>query len=558
MKRKRSDEDTGPALLTPTATRVQQASYDANGVDSPSPAADTPSKRRRGRPPGSTNKKKTVLGDIADPSSHKSPAAHSSGKILFSTPTKPGAEVSLGETNPIVRNADRSARRKSARTLIERTVAGGLSDEDELDGGDTLAQRIWIDGDVEGEELIGALDDGTETNIAAPETPSKRGPGRPKGARRKRSPTPPQDLPPHEQYFFHNRPGGVRTSNNTLNSIALLNHEEYFDSIRAYVDPHASEIEFLEELHARSFRQWYFELKEGFNLCLYGWGSKRKLVMNYVQWLHRRSMESTGKPPTIVIVNGYTPTFNTREVLNTVATSLFGQGHAQKLGSQPAEILDFICSRLSKHVVDVPLMIVIHSIDALPLRRQVTQALLARLASHESIHLLATADTPSFPLLWDSSLQEQYNFVFHDSTTFAPFSSEINVVDDVHELLGRSGRRVGGKEGVGFVLKSLPEKARDLYRILVSEQLAAMEEALVEPGETEERFGGHGGVEYRVLYQKAVEEFICSNEMNFRTLLKEFHDHQMISSKKDPLGTEILSVPFQKQELEAIVEDLVG
>jgi len=30
------------------------------------------------------------------------------------------------------------------------------------------------------------------------------------------------------------------------------------------------------------------------------------------------------------------------------------------------------------------------------------------------------------------------------------------------------------------------------------------------------------GVEYRVLYQKAVEEFICSNEMNFRTLLKEY------------------------------------
>ena len=29
------------------------------------------------------------------------------------------------------------------------------------------------------------------------------------------------------------------------------------------------------------------------------------------------------------------------------------------------------------------------------------------------------------------------------------------------------------------------------------------------------------GVEYRVLYQKAVEEFICSNEMNFRILLKE-------------------------------------
>ena len=30
------------------------------------------------------------------------------------------------------------------------------------------------------------------------------------------------------------------------------------------------------------------------------------------------------------------------------------------------------------------------------------------------------------------------------------------------------------------------------------------------------------GVEYKVLYQKACEEFICSSEMNFRTLLKEY------------------------------------
>lgn len=37
-----------------------------------------------------------------------------------------------------------------------------------------------------------------------------------------------------------------------------------------------------------------------------------------------------------------------------------------------------------------------------------------------------------------------------------------------------------------------------------------------------------------------------------------FHDHQMISSRKDALGTELLSVPFPKEELEAILEDLLS
>jgi origin recognition complex subunit 2 len=47
----------------------------------------------------------------------------------------------------------------------------------------------------------------------------------------------------------------------------------------------------------------------------------------------------------------------------------------------------------------------------------------------------------------------------------------------------------------------------------------------------EDEQGGGGGtgavggqevaVEYRMVYNKAVEEFICSSEMAFRTLLKE-------------------------------------
>jgi origin recognition complex subunit 2 len=88
----------------------------------------------------------------------------------------------------------------------------------------------------------------------------------------------------------------------------------------------------------------------------------------------------------------------------------------------------------------------------------------------------------------------------------------------VHELLGRKARRAGGKEGVAFVLRSLPENARARFRLLVGEVLVAVEEQ-----------GGAGGgageeevaVEYRMVYNKAVEEFICSSEMAFRTLLKE-------------------------------------
>ena len=40
--------------------------------------------------------------------------------------------------------------------------------------------------------------------------------------------------------------------------------------------------------------------------------------------------------------------------------------------------------------------------------------------------------------------------------------------------------------------------------------------------------------------------------------MHRFYDHQMISSRKDALGTELLHVPFRKDELEAVFEDLMG
>lgn len=40
--------------------------------------------------------------------------------------------------------------------------------------------------------------------------------------------------------------------------------------------------------------------------------------------------------------------------------------------------------------------------------------------------------------------------------------------------------------------------------------------------------------------------------------IRRFHDHQMITSHKDVLGTELLSVPFRKEDLEAVLEDLMS
>ncbi|KAI1640564.1 origin recognition complex subunit 2-domain-containing protein [Biscogniauxia mediterranea] len=496
------------------------------------------SPRKRGKPSQATTSNSQT--EVSTPR-HRKPKATG-----FVTPSRSNGVTAKGETPRWKRN-DRSAKKKSALALIERVVGGESSDE-EVD--EDIAQEIYESSEEDEDEEGGLGAD--EGAVALPDeaaTPSKRPRGRPptkKGGRaRKKSPTPPRDLPPHELYFAQNRPGAAKTSNNTLTSLKLLTHDEYFSLLREYKDPHEEDIKFLQSIHIESFPQWAFELSQGFSVCLYGYGSKRALLHKFANYVY--GISSDHDTHKIVIVNGYVRTSSVREILGTVAGAV---DPSHKLPTGGATVmLDSVKNLLSSHEINVT--IILNSIDAAPLRKPGIQPTLSQLAAHPQIQLICSTDTPDFPLMWDSGLRSSFNFAFHDCTTFAPCDAELEVVDDVHELLGRKARRVGGKEGVTYVLRSLPENAKNLFRLLVGEVLAAMDGDEGEAGETP-------AVEYRMLYNKAVEEFICSSEMAFRTLLKEFHDHQMITSRKDVMGTELLSAPFCKEELEAILEDLMS
>lgn len=460
------------------------------------------------------------------------------------------------------KKADRSAKKKSRRTLLESQA------EDDWAGESTIAYQILNESDGELEDdgtapsdLQAELQDTVEDSGPASQTesPSKRGRGRPKGSKNKRTPTPEGDIAPEERYFFQNRPGPPQVSNNTLSSLKLLTHEEYYDLIHDYQDPHEDDKAYLFNLHKRSFPQWRFELDESFSVCLYGYGSKRTLVTSFAEYISALN----NPPPTVIVVNGYTPKLHIRTVLSTLASAIMSED-PPRLSAQPNEALSLILIHLSKSPPEKPIYLLINSLDAPSLRRAPAISILAHLASSPHVHVLATADTPNFPLAWDSGIRDQFNFVFHDCTTFAPYVAELNIVDDAHDLLGRKGRRLGGREGIAFVLKSLPENARNLYRVLVSEILTALVEGVEgEHGDEdnarkEGAAEGEVGVEHKILYQKAVSEFICSSDMAFRTLLKEFQDHQMVVMRAGRGGEEVLGVPFGREEMEGVLDDLMS
>lgn len=505
-KRRRTIRDANNS--DPARDEVDEDSADAHVEEDElaNAEADTPSRRHALKGSATPVTANRTSGTTLTPN-----GLHSISKLKFSTPSKP--DGSAGADTPGRRTiADRSARRKSARALIDRVVGGATSDDEA--GDEHLAREIY-ESSVEDEEQVPEEED--EEDVAEDEdtieaaTPSKTPRGRKKKATQKRSPTPPRDLPAHEMYFFQNKPGLPKTSANTLAALDLLTHDEYFSILRELKDPHEADINFLENLHAESFNQWAFELAEGYGLCLYGYGSKRALLHRFAKHLHSKTGDHDAHK--IVVINGYVRTTSIREVLTTILSAV--DSSARLAAGQPATLVPDILALLSS--ADATLTLIINSADAPTLRKSHFHTILSQLAAHPRVRLVCSVDTPDFPSLWDSGQRSNFNFTFHDATTFAPRSAaELEVVDEVHELLGRRARRVGGKDGVAFVLKSLPENAKNLFRLLVGEILVSMEDDSGAAGG-----GDNPGVEYRMLYNKAVEEFICSSEMAFRTLLKE-------------------------------------
>jgi origin recognition complex subunit 2 len=203
--------------------------------------------------------------------------------------------------------------------------------------------------------LTGLWEEFTESGqdieaLAQADTPSRKRRGHLKGSQNKRSPTPEGDLPPEERYFFQNRSEPPHTSSNTLTSLKLLTYEEYFNQIEKHRDHHELDRRYSIKLHSRSFSQWRFELMERFNICLYGWGSKRQLLTQYAEWIYQRS----ATPPKTVVVNGYNPTVNIRTILNTLTTVVFGEKVQERQATQPLEILDSILSHLTTYSANPP------------------------------------------------------------------------------------------------------------------------------------------------------------------------------------------------------------
>ncbi|KAJ1887525.1 Origin recognition complex subunit 2 [Kickxella alabastrina] len=345
--------------------------------------------------------------------------------------------------------------------------------------------------------------------------------------------------PAYERYFqdLHTTKGS-KTSNNTLSKLPPLSQAEC-RTILAKVRPkHERELETLEQLHRREFKQWYFELTCGFNIIFYGYGSKRRIMNMLATHL------ATDAPA--VIVNGYFPTLNFKQTLEKIISEVIGFSDTTGTIADLASLIHGYFESDSREVDKM--YIVVHNIDGPCLRKH--QGALAVLADCKRIHMLASIDHIEAPLIWDSSMITRFNWAWHDLTTFESYTVEMS-----YENYGSESTEIGPR-GVLHVLASLTENVKSIFRILAEYQIA--ESVMDDAASGAQKRPGAKAPEmpYNGYFAACRDQFLVSSEMTFRSQLTEFRDHKVIQSRHATDGTEFVHIPLDAAMLETILESM--
>ncbi|KAI9488062.1 origin recognition complex subunit 2-domain-containing protein [Zychaea mexicana] len=340
--------------------------------------------------------------------------------------------------------------------------------------------------------------------------------------------------------YFQALQGKSQTSNNTMSKLPVLEPQEFYDILETMaLAKHADDIATLFSMHKLHFNEWYFKLHAGFNLLLYGYGSKRRLVNDFVQ--------SSMTDGVVLMINGFFPSITIKASLSKLVVDAL-----DVTASPPAQMQDLV-ALISNYFMDENrsyerLYLIVHNIDGSTLRNERSQQALSMLADTPNIHLIATIDHINAGLLWDNVKTSRFNWLWHDATTFDDYLVETSFENS---LLMRSGE-LGGARGIQYVLRSLTSNGRGVFRVLAEHQLMEME---MEGNDTA-RANESMGLPYHRYYDACRESFLVSNDTQLRSLLTEFIDHKIIHAKRSADGTEVFYIPLDKSTLCNVLEEI--
>lgn len=379
-----------------------------------------------------------------------------------------------------------------------------------------------------------------------------------------------------EQHNLRFRPSA---SSLALNA-PTLGFEEFAPFIELELLVHRKERDALTQMHKSLYHQWCFELSQGYSLNFFGVGSKTKIIMDFleeyfVSWYHEVICEGEEPVPPIMVVNGYNPGTKLKTVLHDMTSAVVATSFATTIDADDAkfqprmpkhvsETFPFLLGQLKRQearhqknrVHKASLVLVIHNLDGDAFRDQRSQNLLSQLALLPNVWVIVSTDNVNLGLLWDLYRFKNFNFLWHNVTSYEPYTVEMSFKDVLS--MGQSKKFIGSR-GAKYVLASLTANAQKLYEVLLQLQMETLTAATTtKAGRTGLKGSSKNSVELRAVYDKCVEKFIVSNEVNFKTMLHEYVEHKMCVVAKNSAGQEVVYVPFALDEMAKLKNEEFG
>ncbi|VFQ86884.1 unnamed protein product [Cuscuta campestris] len=348
-------------------------------------------------------------------------------------------------------------------------------------------------------------------------------------------------------YFLSKELGSSRKkSARKLSDINLVDEEELREAVANIEPKHEKEIKDLAISYKKSYSEWKFVLRCGFGLLMHGFGSKKALIEDFAS--------TTLTEYSVVVINGYLPSINLKQVAITLAELLWDQLEAlrkmssgsQSKNQQPFNarsvdnLIGFLNEPLPLDADDEEcfVCVVVHNIDGPGLRNPDDQQFLARIASCANVRMVASIDNINAPLLWDKKMvHTQFNWYWLHVPTFAPYKVE----GMFFPLILAHGGSAQSVKTASLVLQSLTPNAQNVFKVLAEHQLAHPDDE---------------GMPTNSLYTICRERFIVSSQLTLNSHLTEFKDHELVKSKRKSDGQDCLCIPLSDEAIEKLIAEI--
>ncbi|VDM19298.1 unnamed protein product [Wuchereria bancrofti] len=269
----------------------------------------------------------------------------------------------------------------------------------------------------------------------------------------------------------------------------------------------------------RLFPRWLTYLAAGFNLVIFGLGSKRKLVQNFC--------DKQLQDYTYIVVDGFQPTVNSHIIFQCLEKNLSLK--VVVMSKNQLEYASAIGRAIDNTNEDV--ILVLHNIDGPGLRATLEQWALAEFAKAKHTHIIATVDHVNKSLLWTQKLLNAFNFLFINVNTMQAYKAE--VFAGYSKLLGLNPKGSGYMHtfaSLDVVWMSLTNNSRSLLQLI-----------------TNHYYRKKKPVEFFELFRLARDEFLISTDAALRQHLNEYNDHRLILRKRHSDGNEYISMAVEER-----------